>query len=77
MPDVHDWGAAGEIPKEIYAPAGNAGARALCVGKPWPEQYLGKCPWGYEPDNFHELVLKTRGFCTDRCQNVQKPVGFL
>ena len=57
MLDIHDWGAVGEIPKEIYAPAGNAGAREFCVGKPWPEQYLGKCPWGYEPDNFHELVM--------------------
>jgi len=57
MPNVHDWDEAGQIPKEIYVEAGKQGALALCVGRPWPKQYIGECPWGYEPDYFHELVM--------------------
>lgn len=57
MPNVHDWDENGVIPKEVYIEAGKKGALALCIGRPWPEKYIGKCPWGYEPDYFHELVM--------------------
>jgi len=57
MPNVHDWDEEGVIPREIYEKAGEAGAMALCMGRPWPEKYVGKCPWGFEPDYFHELVM--------------------
>lgn len=57
MPNVHQWDEEGVIPKEIYLSAGSKGALALCLGRPWPEKYIGKCPWGFEPDYFHELVM--------------------
>lgn len=57
MENVHDWDEDGKIPEEVYEAAGKIGAMALCVGRPWPEQYVGKCPWGFEPDYFHELVM--------------------
>lgn len=57
MPNVHDWDEEGEIPKEIYKMAGEVGLIALCLGRPWPEAFAGKCPWGFEPDYFHELVM--------------------
>jgi len=57
MPNVHDWDENGVIPKEVYLHAGSAGTLALCIGRPWPEKYIGKCPWGFEPDYFHELVM--------------------
>jgi len=57
MENIHDWDEDGKIPKEVYVEAGKAGAIPLCVGRPWPEQYIGKCPWGFEPDYFHELVM--------------------
>jgi len=57
MDNVHEWDENGKIPEEIYLKAGAAGALALCVGKPWPEKYIGKCPWGFETDYFHELVM--------------------
>lgn len=57
MGNMHEWDEAGAIPKEVYIEAGKRGALALCVGRPWPEQFIGKCPWGYEPDYFHELIM--------------------
>ncbi|CAE8711464.1 unnamed protein product [Polarella glacialis] len=57
MENVHDWDEAGVIPKEVYLGAGKIGALALCIGRPWPDKYIGKCPWGYEPNYFHELVM--------------------
>eukprot|EP00933_Yihiella_yeosuensis_P070646 TRINITY_DN78790_c0_g1_i1.p1 TRINITY_DN78790_c0_g1~~TRINITY_DN78790_c0_g1_i1.p1 ORF type:complete len:454 (+),score=118.13 TRINITY_DN78790_c0_g1_i1:75-1436(+) len=57
MGNVHDWDEAGTIPKEVYLSAGEAGALALCIGRPWPKEFIGECPWGYEPDYFHELVM--------------------
>lgn len=57
MGNVHEWDEAGVIPKEVYMAAGKEGALALCIGRPWPKQYIGECPWGFEPDYFHELVM--------------------
>jgi len=57
MDNVHDWDEAGQIPQEIYNKAGEMGVLALCIGRPWPKEYVGPCPWGFEPDYFHELVL--------------------
>lgn len=57
MSNVHDWDEAGVIPQEVYLKAGEAGAIALCLGRPWPTKHFGPCPWGFEPDYFHELVL--------------------
>merc|ERR1719502_2625338 len=57
MENVHDWDEAGQIPQEVYIEAGKSGCLPLCVGRPWPEKYIGKCPWGYEPDYFHELIM--------------------
>lgn len=57
MPHIHDWDESGVIPKEIYLEAGAKGVLALCMGRPWPEKYYGKCPWNIEPDYFHELVM--------------------
>lgn len=56
MPNIHEWDEAGAIPKEIYKAAGDSGALGICVGRPWPKQYR-ECPWGFEPDWFHELVM--------------------
>merc|ERR1719230_449609 len=64
MGNVHEWDEAHQIPPEVYIEAGKVGALALCVGKPWPEKYIGKCPWGFEPDYFHELVLYDELSCT-------------
>jgi len=57
MPNIHEWDEAGAIPREVQQEAGKLGTLALCIGRPWPEKYFGKCPWGYEPDYFHELVM--------------------
>lgn len=57
MDNIHDWDEAGAIPKEVYIEAGKTGAFCLCIGRPWPTKYYGPCPWGYEPDYFHELVM--------------------
>jgi len=57
MANVHEWDEAGVIPKEIYKAAGENGTIALCIGRPWPKEYIGECPWGFEPDYFHELVM--------------------
>mmetsp|Transcript_66954 Transcript_66954/g.151243 ORF Transcript_66954/g.151243 Transcript_66954/m.151243 type:complete len:453 (-) Transcript_66954:121-1479(-) len=57
MPNVHEWDEAGAIPKEVYLEAAQQGALPLCIGRPWPKDYIGECPWGYEPDFFHELVM--------------------
>ncbi|CAE7556032.1 Trub1, partial [Symbiodinium necroappetens] len=57
MSNVHDWDEKGVIPKEMYLEAGKQGTLALCIGRPWPEKYYGKAPWGFEPDYFHELIM--------------------
>lgn len=57
MGNIHEWDEAGQIPQEIYHKAGDMGVLALCIGRPWPTAYVGPCPWGIEPDYFHELVL--------------------
>jgi alkylation response protein AidB-like acyl-CoA dehydrogenase len=57
MGNCHEWDEQGLIPKEVYQLAGKSGALALCIGRPWPKQYIGECPWGFEPDYFHELVM--------------------
>jgi len=57
MDNVHDWDEAGIIPAEIYVQCGKTGALPLCVGRPWPTQYVGPCPWGFEPDYFHEFIM--------------------
>merc|ERR1719281_2322805 len=57
MGEVHDWDEEGKIPDEIYEEAGKQGALPLCIGRPWPEKYVGPCPWGFETDYFHELVM--------------------
>jgi alkylation response protein AidB-like acyl-CoA dehydrogenase len=57
MSEVFGWDEEGKIPAEIYKLAGESGAIPLCIGKPWPEKYIGKCPWGFETDYFHELVM--------------------
>eukprot|EP00933_Yihiella_yeosuensis_P048337 TRINITY_DN44451_c0_g1_i1.p1 TRINITY_DN44451_c0_g1~~TRINITY_DN44451_c0_g1_i1.p1 ORF type:complete len:448 (+),score=101.97 TRINITY_DN44451_c0_g1_i1:114-1457(+) len=57
MDHVHEWDEAGTIPKHVYLEAGKAGLLALCIGRPWPEQYFGKPPWGFEPDYFHEYIM--------------------
>lgn len=57
MGNVHDWDEAGVIPHEVYLKAGQTGAIALCLGKPWPTKYFGPQPWGFETNYFHELVL--------------------
>eukprot|EP00448_Togula_jolla_P006368 CAMPEP_0170595006 /NCGR_PEP_ID=MMETSP0224-20130122/14313_1 /TAXON_ID=285029 /ORGANISM="Togula jolla, Strain CCCM 725" /LENGTH=435 /DNA_ID=CAMNT_0010919121 /DNA_START=69 /DNA_END=1377 /DNA_ORIENTATION=+ len=43
MDNIHDWDENHLIPKEVYKKAGDIG--------------VGKCPWGFEPDYFHELVM--------------------
>merc|ERR1719281_391111 len=57
MGEVHDWDEEGKIPDEIYEEAGKQGALPLCIGRPWPEKFIGPCPWGFETDYFHELVM--------------------
>jgi alkylation response protein AidB-like acyl-CoA dehydrogenase len=57
MGECHTWDEEMQIPPEIYKMAGESGALPLCIGKPWPEKYIGKCPWGFETDYFHELVM--------------------
>jgi len=57
MDNVYEWDEAGKIPEEVYVEAGKTGCLPLCVGRPWPKKYIGECPWGFEPDYFHELVM--------------------
>lgn len=57
MPYVHEWDEAGVIPPEMFQAAGKEGALPLCIGPPWPTEYIGECPWGFTPDSFHELVM--------------------
>lgn len=57
IPNVHEWDEAGVIPREVYVQAGELGAIALCIGRPWPTQFYGPCPWTTQPDYFHELIL--------------------
>eukprot|EP00933_Yihiella_yeosuensis_P034293 TRINITY_DN27794_c0_g1_i1.p1 TRINITY_DN27794_c0_g1~~TRINITY_DN27794_c0_g1_i1.p1 ORF type:complete len:456 (+),score=74.32 TRINITY_DN27794_c0_g1_i1:94-1461(+) len=57
MGNCHEWDEAGKIPKEIYLSAGKLGVLPLCIGRPWPKEYVGECPWGFEPDWFHELIM--------------------
>jgi len=48
---------AGQIPQDIYTKMGESGSLPITVGRPWPEKFVGKCPLGFEPDYFHELVV--------------------
>eukprot|EP00439_Symbiodinium_sp_Y106_P085038 s744_g27.t1 len=56
----------GVIPQEMYLEAGKQGTLALCIGRPWPEKYYGKAPWGFEPDYFHELIMDPACSCALR-----------
>mmetsp|Transcript_93308 Transcript_93308/g.237458 ORF Transcript_93308/g.237458 Transcript_93308/m.237458 type:complete len:453 (+) Transcript_93308:115-1473(+) len=57
MPNVHEWDEAGVIPQEVYQKIGSLGLLPMTVGRPWPKEFAGECPLGYEPDYFHELIL--------------------
>jgi alkylation response protein AidB-like acyl-CoA dehydrogenase len=57
MPNVHDWDEEGRIPKETYQKIGQLGLLPMTVGRPWPKEFVGECPLGYEPDYFHELIV--------------------
>lgn len=56
-PNVGEWDEAGEIPKDLYVEFGKTGLLPLVVGRPWPEQFIGKCNLGFDPDYFHELIV--------------------
>lgn len=58
MPYCHDWDEQKEIPREVYLKMAESGLMPLCLGKPWPTEYAGPCPLGFEPDVFHELVFQ-------------------
>merc|ERR1719188_573550 len=57
MPNVHDWDEEGKIPQEVYQKIGQQGLLPMTVGRPWPKDYVGECPLGFEPDYFHELIM--------------------
>lgn len=57
IPNVYEWDEAGEIPREAYLRIGSLGWLPIVVGRPWPKQYIGECPLGFEPDYFHELIV--------------------
>lgn len=57
MPFCMDWDEAGEIPRSVYQELAKTNIMPLVLGRPWPEKYVGKCPLGYEPDYFHELIV--------------------
>lgn len=57
MPFCMDWDEAGEVPREVYQEFAKTSLMPLVLGRPWPEKYIGKCPLGYEPDYFHELIV--------------------
>lgn len=57
MPNCFDWDEAGKIPLEVYQDFGKTKLMPLVLGRPWPEKYIGKCPLGFEPDYFHELIV--------------------
>merc|ERR1719171_1198116 len=57
MPNVHEWDEAGQIPQDVYKKIGALGLLPITIGRPWPEKYIGKCPLGFEPDYFHELIV--------------------
>eukprot|EP00927_Polykrikos_kofoidii_P059996 TRINITY_DN55078_c0_g1_i1.p1 TRINITY_DN55078_c0_g1~~TRINITY_DN55078_c0_g1_i1.p1 ORF type:complete len:470 (+),score=54.26 TRINITY_DN55078_c0_g1_i1:56-1411(+) len=56
-PNCHEWDEAGVIPQEVYKHLGQKGVLPIGVGRPWPKKYIGKCPLGFEPDYFHELIM--------------------
>jgi alkylation response protein AidB-like acyl-CoA dehydrogenase len=43
------------MPKEIFRKAAQVGLLACTVGVPWPTEYAGPGPEGF--DYFHELIL--------------------
>jgi alkylation response protein AidB-like acyl-CoA dehydrogenase len=57
MPNCFDWDEEGAIPLETYQKFGETGLFPLVLGRPWPADYIGKCPLGFEPDYFHELIV--------------------
>jgi len=57
MPNVHEWDEAGRIPQEIYQKIAGLGLLPVVVGRPWPKEFAGECPLGYEPDYFHEFIM--------------------
>jgi len=57
IPNVHDWDEEGRIPQEVYQKIGELGLLPMTIGRPWPKEFIGECPLGYEPDYFHELIV--------------------
>ena len=52
------WDEAKTMPvKELLQKAAATGWLPAIVGKPWPVEYAGVCPFGADFDYFHELVL--------------------
>uniref|UniRef100_A0A7S2K5K9 Acyl-CoA dehydrogenase n=1 Tax=Zooxanthella nutricula TaxID=1333877 RepID=A0A7S2K5K9_9DINO len=56
-PNVFEWDEAGVIPQQVYQKIGDMGLLPISVGRPWPKDFVGDCPLGYEPDYFHELIM--------------------
>ena len=56
-PNAHEWDESKEyrLPKELYVKFAKAGLLPGVVGAPWPTEYAGPGPEGY--DAFHELIL--------------------
>jgi alkylation response protein AidB-like acyl-CoA dehydrogenase len=57
IPNVFEWDEDGRIPQEVYMKVSSVGVLPIAVGRPWPKQWIGECPLGYEPDYFHELIV--------------------
>lgn len=56
-PYCHDWDNSTEysLPKDLYVKFADAGLLPGVVGAPWPSEFAGKGPEGF--DAFHELIL--------------------
>ena len=58
MPHCHTWDEAKAIPvRELLQKAAATGWLPAIVGKPWPVEYCGACPFGQDFDYFHEVGL--------------------
>eukprot|EP00193_Tetraselmis_chui_P005801 CAMPEP_0177768086 /NCGR_PEP_ID=MMETSP0491_2-20121128/9519_1 /TAXON_ID=63592 /ORGANISM="Tetraselmis chuii, Strain PLY429" /LENGTH=673 /DNA_ID=CAMNT_0019284841 /DNA_START=39 /DNA_END=2060 /DNA_ORIENTATION=+ len=55
IPNAHEWDENKAMPKEIFRKAAQVGLLACTVGVPWPTEYAGPGPDGF--DYFHELIL--------------------